>query len=117
MKRPLLRPALLFAAGVALTEWVSLPWPGALVAGGLCLLLAALGTGARALFLLVPAVLLLAGAVGAWVTDRPHAAAALAILHLSALVAFHVSRIHAHCSYGRPAYHWPSSRSMSSRTG
>jgi PAS domain S-box-containing protein len=42
---------------------------------------------------LVPAVLLLAGAAGAWLVRRPHAAAALAFLHVLALAAFHTRRI------------------------
>jgi nitrogen fixation/metabolism regulation signal transduction histidine kinase len=47
----------------------------------------------RALVLLVPAALLLAGAVGAWVVERPHVAGALAALHVAALAVFHVRRI------------------------
>lgn len=46
-----------------------------------------------ALLLLVPAALLLAGAVGAWLASRPHVAAVLAGLHVLALAGFHLRRI------------------------
>ncbi len=48
----------------------------------------------RPAILLAPAALLLAGAIGAWVVDRPHVAAALAVLHVATLAAFHARRIH-----------------------
>jgi nitrogen fixation/metabolism regulation signal transduction histidine kinase len=46
-----------------------------------------------ALLLALPALLLLAGAVGAWVAARPHLAAVLGGLHLLALLLFHLRRI------------------------
>ena len=50
-------------------------------------------TTSRAPLLLVPAALLLAAAVGAWLASRPHLAALLAALHVLALAAFHLRRI------------------------
>jgi PAS domain S-box-containing protein len=47
----------------------------------------------RSLLLLVPPTILLAAAVGAWLVERPHVAAALAFLHVLALGAFHARRI------------------------
>jgi nitrogen fixation/metabolism regulation signal transduction histidine kinase len=46
-----------------------------------------------ALLLLLPAALFLAGAVGAWLAGRPHAAALLGGLHLLSLLLFHLRRI------------------------
>jgi PAS domain S-box-containing protein len=48
----------------------------------------------RSILLLAPAVILLAAAAGAWIQERPLAAAALALLHVVTLAAFHVRRIH-----------------------
>jgi nitrogen fixation/metabolism regulation signal transduction histidine kinase len=45
------------------------------------------------LLLLFPAAVLLAAAVGAWLTARPHVAAVLAFLHVLALALFHLRRI------------------------
>jgi signal transduction histidine kinase len=43
----------------------------------------------------VPAAVFLAGAVGAWFADRPHAAAALGLLHVATLATFHARSIRA----------------------
>jgi len=49
----------------------------------------------RSALLLAPAAALLVAAVAAWMTDRPHVAAALGFLHVTALALFHARRIHA----------------------
>jgi signal transduction histidine kinase len=47
------------------------------------------------LLLLAPAAAFLLAATAAWITGRPHLAAALGVLHVAALAAFHGRRIHA----------------------